>query len=156
MEFVCRVSDCRREDGLGREETRVDTILGVGAQHTQNQESRPLARPNFDHITIHSIVKEGVEMETLESISSLNQTLIQHSRPLAQGEVSESFRPRCPPHLCQKYGSLCVYGYEDASIEDLIVMTNDFLNETYGINSQVNFNKFKFNLLNFIFKCNIN
>lgn len=65
----------------------------AGAQHDPNLASRSLGRPMVEHVTIPSIVKDSVEVDTLESISSLTQTLIQYVEPLVHVDADESYRP---------------------------------------------------------------
>lgn len=103
-----------------------------------------------EHVIIPSIVKESIEVETLDSISSLTQTLIQYARPLVEGDASDdvdSSRHRVPAHFCRSCGSLCTYypsssenaGARAEFATQNIVMTESLLNETFGIDTQVNF-----------------
>lgn len=67
-----------------------------------------------EHVTVPSIVKDNVEVDMLESIGSLTQTILQCVRPLVEPSVEETCRPRAPPHHCGACGVVCTYNYQSA------------------------------------------
>jgi len=122
---------------------------------------RVISRPAHEHVSIPSIVKESVEVDTLRSISALTQSIIEHADPATQSGLGDSARSRVPPHTCQACGSACGYdpmdsqdaGAQATSAAEQMVMTDTLLSETFGLDTQVNISKFiEFNLLNFIFE----
>jgi len=77
---------------------------------------RVLNRPAHEHVSIPSIVKESVEVDTLQSISALTQSIIEHASLVAQRGLGDSARSRVPPHACQTCRSAC--GYDPMDSQD--------------------------------------
>ena len=86
-----------------------------------------------------SVVKEHVETSTLGTINSLTQTLIYYDSPLVEEEPS-----LCHSHMCTLCGSLCIFGTHAGNGADDGLITNQFLNDTFDIETKVNYN---YNLL---------
>ena len=64
-----------------------------------------MVKPQGEHVTIPSVVKEHVEARALGTINALTQTLIHSTSPLVEGEPSV----HCG-HMCTLCGSLCTFG----------------------------------------------
>ena len=90
-------------------------------------------------MTIPSVLKEHVEVSTLGTVNALTQTLIHSMSPLVEGEPFFL----CG-HMCTSCGSLCTFGSHAGDAADDGLVTDQFLNETFGIDTQVNYN---YNLL---------
>jgi hypothetical protein len=108
------------------------------AHRDPNAPRFPSGKPQVDHVSIPSNVKEHVEVDTLGTISALTQTLIQCVTPLVEGDHGQSVRG----HFCHSCGSVCTFGTTKREEEDDGLMLNDFLNITFGIDTQVNICKF--------------
>lgn len=113
-----------------------------------------LTRMVYGHIVIPFIMKESAEVNTLQSISSLTQSIIQCASPVVQHHPRESSRGKIPPHSHQVYDFSYTYDpteNQEASVE--MAMTYDILNEAFSVDTQVNVSMLiEFNLLNFIFE----
>ena len=59
-----------------------------GASHDPNVVRVLFFKPQCEHVTIPSVVKEHVEASTLGTINALTQTLIHCTIPLVEGEPS--------------------------------------------------------------------
>ena len=90
-------------------------------------------------MTIPLVVKEHVEVSALGTINVLTQTLIHSRSPLVEGEPSV-----CHGHMCTSCGSLCTFGTHAGDGADDGLVIDQFLNDTFGIDTQVNYN---YNLL---------
>ena len=77
---------------------------------------------------IPSVVKEHVEASTLGTINSLTRTLIHSMTPLVEGEPSMHHG-----HMCTSCGSLCTFGTHVGDGADDGLVTDQFLNETFCI-----------------------
>ena len=86
-------------------------------------------------MTIPSIVKESVEAITLGTINALTQTLIHCTSPLLEEKHSV-----CHNHMCTSCGSLCTFGNHAGDGADDGLVTDQFLSETFDIDTQVNYN----------------
>ena len=88
-----------------------------GACHDPNAVRMSIVKPQGEHVTIPSIVKEHVEANTLGTINSLTQTLIHCMFPLVEEEPSV----QCG-HMCTSCGSLCTFGsHARDSMDDGVV-----------------------------------
>ena len=86
-----------------------------------------MVKPHGEHVTIPSVVKEHVE------------ALIHCMSPLVE---EEPFAHR--GHMCTSCRSLCTFGsHVGVGVNDGLI-TDQFLNDTFGIDTQVNYN---YNLL---------
>ena len=110
-----------------------------GAHHDPNVVRAPMVKPQGEHVTIPLVVKEHVEASTLGTINALTQTLINSTSPLVEGELSV-----CRGHMCTSCRSLCTFGTHAGDGADDGLVTDQFLNDTFGIDTQVNYN---YNLL---------
>ncbi len=81
-------------------------------------------------MSIPSVVKEHVETITLGTINTLMQTLIHCMSPLVEQEPSV-----CHGHMCTSCGCLCTFGSHGGDSMDDGLVTNKFLNETFGIDT---------------------
>ena len=81
-------------------------------------------------MTIPSVVKEHIEASTLGTINSLTQIIIHYTSPLVEGETS-----MCRGHMCTSCGSLCTFGTHAGDGVDDGLVTNQFLNDTFGIDT---------------------
>ena len=81
-------------------------------------------------MTIPSVVKEHVEASTLGTINALMQTLIHSMSPLVEGDPSMHHG-----HMCTSCGSLCTFGTHAKDGVDDGLVTDQFLNETFGIDT---------------------
>ena len=79
-------------------------------------------------MTIPSVVKEHVEASALGTINALMQTLIHSTSPLVEGEPYV----HCG-HMCTSCGSLCTFGTHAGDGVDDGLVTDQFLNDTFGI-----------------------
>ena len=93
-----------------------------------------MVKPQCEHVIIPSVVKEHVEVSTLGTINALTQTLIHSMSPLVEGEPSV-----CRGHMCTSCRSLCTFGTHVVDGEDDGLFTDQFLNDTFGIDTQVNY-----------------
>ena len=89
-----------------------------------------MVKPQCEHVTIPSVVKENVEANTLGTINALTQTLIHSMSPLVEGEPSMHHG-----HMCTSCGSLCTFGTHARDGVDHGLVTDQFLNETLGIDT---------------------
>ncbi len=80
------------------------------------------------------VVKEHVEANTLGTINALTQTLIHSMSPLVEEEPSIH-----RGHMCTSCKSLCTFGTHVGDGADDGLVTDQFLNETFGIDTQVNY-----------------
>ena len=110
-----------------------------GACRDPNVVRAPVVKPQREHVTIPLVVKENVEAITLGTINALTQTLIHSMSPLVEGEPYV-----CRGHMCTSCGSLCTFGTHAGDAADDGLITDQFLNEAFGIDTQVNYN---YNLL---------
>ena len=111
----------------------------LGARHDPNVVREPVVHLQRENAIIPSVVKEHVEANALGTINALTQTLIHSTSPLVEGEPSV-----CRGHMCTSCGSLCTFvNHAKESMDDGLVI-DEFLNDTFGIDTQVNYN---YNLL---------
>ena len=83
---------------------------------------------------IPSVVKEHVEDNTLGTINALTQTLINCMSPLVEEEPSAH-----RSHMRTSCG-LCTFSSHTGDSVDDGLVTDQFLNETFGIETKVNYN----------------
>ena len=98
-----------------------------------------MVKPQREHVTIPSIVKEHVKANALGTINALAQTLIHSMSPLVEGEPYVHHG-----HMCTSCESLCTFDTHVGDGADDVLITGQFLNDTFCINTQVNYN---YNLL---------
>ena len=98
-----------------------------------------MVHPQRKHVIIPSVVKEHVEASALGIVNALTQTLIHCMSPLVEGEPSV-----CRGHMCTSCRSLCTFGTHVGDGVDDGLVIDQFLNDTFGIDTQVNYN---YNLL---------
>ena len=110
-----------------------------GACHGPNVVRVPVVKPQHKHVIIPSLVKEHVEASTLGTINALTQALIHSMSPLVEGEPSVHLG-----NMCTSCRSLCTFGTHVGDDVDDGLVTDQLLNETFGIDTQVNYN---YNLL---------
>ena len=89
-----------------------------------------MVKPQCEHVTIPSVVKEHVEANALGTINALTLTLIHCTSPLVE---EEPFVRR--GHMCTSCGSLCTFGTHAGDGVDDGLITDQFLNETFGIDT---------------------
>ena len=90
----------------------------------------PVVKPQGEHVTIPSVVKEHVEASPLGTINALTQTLIHCMSPLVKKEPSA-----CHGHMCTSCGSLCTFGSHAGDSMDDGLVTDQFLSQTFGIDT---------------------
>ena len=81
-------------------------------------------------MTIPAGVKEHVEANALGTINALTQTLIHCTSPLVEEEPSMHHG-----HMCTSCGSLYTFGSHARDSVDDGLVTDHFLNETFGIDT---------------------
>ena len=94
----------------------------------------PIVKPRGEHVIIPSVVKEHVETKTLGTINALVQTLIHCTSPLVEEEPSVH-----RSHMCTSCRSLSTFSSHARDSVDDGIVTDQFLNETFGIDTQVNY-----------------
>ena len=101
-----------------------------GAHRDPNVVRAPVVKPQGEHVTIPSVVKEHVEASTLGTINVWMQTLIHYMSPLVEEKPS-----MCRTHMCTSCESLCTFGsYPRDGLDDGLV-TDEFLSDTFGTNT---------------------
>ena len=89
-----------------------------------------MVKPQHQHVTIPSVVKEHVETNTLGTINALMQTLVHYTSPLVEEDPSAG-----RGHMCTSCGSLCTFGSHVGDTMDDGLVINEFLSDTFDIDT---------------------
>lgn len=120
-------------DSQGR--SRGSSFERLGVHCDPNAIRVPIVRPQGEHVIIPLVVKEHVETNTLGTINALTQTLIHCGSPLVEEEPF-----LCCRRMCMSCWSLWMFGSYVGDTMDDGLITDEFLSDTFVINTKVNYN----------------
>ena len=87
-----------------------------------------MVKSHDEHVIIPSVLKEHVEANTLRTINALTQTLVHCMIPIVEEDPYMHHG-----HMYTSCKFLCTFGSHARDCADNELVTNQFLNEIFGI-----------------------